>query len=475
MTRRYTKRILSLVCMLSMVLALTACAGTTPAPTTAATTAKPAATTAVGTTAATTAATTAVDKTPQTIRLMTSWTSGSAAYDQITKGLADYKVAKPWITITHDALPSADLRTKLTVDMATGNPPDISWCVLSYAREFIKDNKIIDWTPVFADPQNQEFKQWFDEKSLTFAKSPDGKKIMMVPQEASIDGLYYDTKLFQDNGWTPPTTFTEFKDIITKAKAKGLVGIAAGGKDMRFAWMASALLVRAGGLAKANELCLGTDATRFSNPAYGFVGAMTKFKELVDIGAFSPDVLGMSAKEADTMFANNQAAFYYEGAWKPGNFATNGSVEFVARLARVNFPVMTDMPGDKDICVGGNIIGFFIASGMDAKKQQACVDVAKMITSPEFNVPIMEKGGFVYAGNAKYDETKVSNVMNQCIKAYRDASNFIPSMDALAPPSVDLAIKQTVMPGIISGQYNVDQAVKEVQRVMQEYLDSAKK
>lgn len=470
MIQHIPRKLLAALAIVAMVLPLAACAGTTtPAATTAATTTKTATTTASGTTAATT-----VDTKPVAIRLMTSWTSGSAAYEQITKALADYKIKKPNVTITHDALPSADLRTKLTVEMATGNPPDISWCVLSYAREFIKDNKIIDWAPVFADPRHPEFKQWFDEKSLNFAKAPDGR-IMMVPQEASIDGLFYDTKLFKDNGWTPPKTFTEFKDIITKAKAKGMVGIALGGKDMRFAWMASALLVRAGGLAKANALCLGTDATFYSNPAYGFVGAMTKFKELVDIGAFSPDILGMSAKEADTMFATNKAAFYYEGAWKPGNFETNGSKEFVARLERVNFPAMTDMPGDADVCVGGNIIGFFIAAGLPDNKTQACIDVAKLITSPEFNVPIQEKGGFVYAGNAKYDETKVSLVMNQCIKAYRDAKNFIPSMDALAPPSVDLAIKQTVMPGIISGAYTVDKGVAEVQRVAQEYLNSQKK
>ncbi|MBP7403026.1 MAG: extracellular solute-binding protein [Clostridia bacterium] len=450
MARKRLIALLAVVAMIVPMLTLTACEGNTNGTT------KP------------------EDQEPVSLRLMTSWTSGSAAYEQITQALADFKTANPNITVVHDALPSADLRTKLTTEMATGNPPDISWCVLSYAREFIKDNKIIDWAPVFDDPRHPEFKQWFDEKSLYFAKSPDGK-IMMVPQEASIDGLYYDTKLFADNGWTPPQNFDQFIDIIGKAKAKGMVGIAVGGKDMRFAWMASALLVRAGGLTKANELCLGTDATRFSNPDYGFVGAMEKFKELVDAEAFSPSVLGMSAAEADTMFANNQAAFYYEGAWKPGNFKTNGSQEFVDRLERVNFPAMTDMPGDVDINVGGNIIGFFIASGLPDAKTQACIKVAKVIASPEFNVPIMEKGGFVYAGNATYDETKVSKVMNQLIKAYRDAKGFIPSMDSLAPPSVDLAIKQTVMPGIITGEYDVDEAVAEVQRVMQEYLDSAKK
>ena len=109
------------------------------------------------------------------IRLLTPWTVGSAAYGQIEALLATWAVEHPNVSITHDALPTGDARTKLTVEMAAGNPPDVSWCPLSYAREFIKDDMIIDWSGVFADPRYPEFKQWFSEKSLTFASTLDGK------------------------------------------------------------------------------------------------------------------------------------------------------------------------------------------------------------------------------------------------------------------------------------------------------------
>ena len=72
------------------------------------------------------------------LRLMTPWTAGAAAYDQIEALMETYKTEHPNLTIVHDALPTADARTKLTVEMAAGNPPDVSWCPLSYAREFIK-------------------------------------------------------------------------------------------------------------------------------------------------------------------------------------------------------------------------------------------------------------------------------------------------------------------------------------------------
>ncbi len=407
------------------------------------------------------------------IRLMTPWTAGSAAYDQIEALLASWAEKHPNVTIVHDALPTADVRTKLTVEMAAGNPPDVSWSPLSYAREFIKDNKIIDWSGVFEDPRYPEFKQWFSETSLNFATSMDGK-IMLAPQEGSIDGLYYNKALFEQYGWEVPTTFDELLALVPKTNAEGIATLVTGGKDGRFAWMASALLARAAGLENFKELTLGNHLTSWNDPAFGFVTMMTKFKELVDAGAFPNGVLGMSATEADQLFARGESAMYYEGAWKPGNFLTAGGPEFLAQLGRVDFPAMTDAPdGDPNVRVGGNITGFFVAAGLSEEKQDLCIQLARDICSPEFNTPIMEKGGFVYAGMTDYDSSKVSSVVNELIAAYRTATAYIPSMDTIAPPAVDLAIKRTAMPGIITGEYDVDAAVAEVQKAAEDYVTAA--
>lgn len=458
MKRTISKRVISLTMVVAMMLTAMVGCGTS----------KDSNTTANSSTVSTSTQTAASDE-KQEIRLMTSWTAGSAAYEAIEALLKTYKTEKPNITIVHDALPSADLRTKLTVEMAAGTPADVSWCILSYANEFIKDNKIIDWAPVYEDPKHPEFKEWFSDVSLKFASTEDGK-IMMAPQEGSIDGLYYNTEIFTKNGWKAPTTFDELLALVPQIKAKGISPLVTGGKDGRFAWLASALLARSAGLDNFKALTKGDAMKSWNDPKYGFVGAMEKFKALVDSGAYPKGVLGMSATEADQMFAKGEAAMYYEGAWKPGNFAQAGGDEFVAKLARVNFPVMTDSPnGDTKVNVGGNIIGFFVASGMSDSKTEASINLVKDIVSPEFNVPIMEKGGFVYAGKADYDKSKVSAVMNQCIEAYRSASAYIPSMDGIAPPSIDLAIKQTAMPGIITGEVDVAKAVAEVQKAAEDY------
>lgn len=423
--------------------------------------------------------TTPTQQTPATtekieLRLLTPWTAGAAAYNQIEALMNKYKAESPNITIIHDALPTADARTKLTVEMAAGNPPDVSWCPLSYAREFIKDDMIIDWKPVFEDPRYPEFKQWFTEKSLNFATSTDGK-IMLAPQEGSIDGLFYNKELFDKYGWKVPTTFDELLALVPKTNKEGIATLVTGGKDSRFAWLASALLARSAGLDNFRALTLGDKQTSWNDPALGFVPAMEKFKAFVDAGGYPKGVLGISASEADQMFARGEAAMYYEGAWKPGNFATAGGPEFLAKIGRVDFPAMTDRPeGDPKVRVGGNVIGIFVRNGLDENKRDAAIKLAMNICSPEFNVPIMEAGGFVYAGNVEYNKAGVSPVMNQLIEAYRTADSYIPSMDTIAPPAVDLAIKQTAMPGLITGEFTVQKAVAEVQKAAEDYVKAQK-
>lgn len=428
-------------------------------------------TTSATTTISDTTGTTATQENIE-IRLMTPWTAGAAAYEQIEALMATYKTEHANLKVVHDALPTADARTKLTVEMAAGNPPDVSWCPLSYAREFIKDDKIIDWGPVFEDERYPQFKEWFTETSLNFASTSDGK-IMLAPQEGSIDGLFYNVEMFDKYGWEVPETFDDLLALVPLTNAEGIATLVTGGKDSRFAWLASALLIRSAGLDNFKDLCLGDSITSWNDPELGFVGAMEKFKAFVDAGGYPNGVLGISASEADQMFARGEAAMYYEGAWKPGNFASAGGAEFVDKIARVDFPAMTDSEdGDTNVRVGGNVIGFFVANGLSEAKTDACINLTIDICSPDFNVPIMEAGGFVYAGKADYDSANVSKVMNQLIDAYRTAENYIPSMDTIAPPAIDLAIKQTAMPGIITGEYDVTQVVAEVQKAAEDYANA---
>ncbi len=406
---------------------------------------------------------------PITITIANTWTQGSVVQPIAEETLRKFEEAHPGVTIESDAEATADLRTKLTVQAASGELPDISWCPQSYSREFIKDGLIIDWTDVIAaDP---EWKAQFSDVVWEGLTEPSGQ-ITLAPMEAAIDSLYYNATMFEEHGWEVPKTWDEFIALCDVINAEGIAPLVTGGKDSRFAWMASAILSRSAGLDNFKSLCFGEAMTKWDDPQYGFVEAVNKFKQMVDANAFPNGVLGMSATEADQMFANGEAAMYYEGAWKVGNFESAGGEGWTSEnVHRTDWPAFTDCAdGNPGTRVGGCFIGLIVASGMDPEKEALCIELVKQICSPEFGIASQESGGPIYPGVAEYDESTTLPLTNELIKAYRSAESFIPSMDSIAPPAVDLAIKGTAFPGIITGEFTVEQAVAEVQKAAEDYV-----
>ncbi len=409
------------------------------------------------------------------LRIVSAATAGSTAYEQIAALSKQMMSENSNININFEGLASAELRTKLSVEFAAGTPPDAGWIPVSYAREYMKTGQILDWAPIIA--KDAELKGYFSDDIWNNVTTADGK-ILICPAELSFDSLYYNAEMFKENGWKAPTTWDELIALCDtiNASGKGIYPLATGGSESRFAWLASALLSRAGGLDNFKELTIGNALDQWNNPDYGFVAAMEKFKELVDHKAYYPGTMGMTAAEADEAFARGEVAMYYEGAWKVGNFISAGGAEFVDKLDRVNFPAMTDRPdGDPKNNVGGAIIGYYAASGLSPAKEEVAIAIIKGIASPAFNVKLVENGGYLYCGETNYDKTKVSSLMLKCLEASKQATSFIPSMDAIAAPAIDLAIKGTAMPGLLTGEYTVDQAVAEVQKAAEDYAASLKK
>lgn len=408
-----------------------------------------------------------------TIRHMNPHTAGEGGFgDYFAAHVEKFNAEHPYIHVINDSLPSADLRTKITVEMASGNPPNTAWLPYSYAMEFIKDDLIIDWAKIYDDPAHPEFKDRFNDTILYFSQTADGK-VPMVPFEAHMDGLFYNKEIFDRYGWTVPKTFDEFVDLAGKAKKAGIAATVTGGQDIRFAWLAAALLVRTGGVKNATALASGDAMDQWDNPAYGFPQAMEKFNQMVKAGIYPEGVLAVSANMADQMFVRGEAATYYEGQWRPGVWEDMGGKEFIEKIRRADFPVMTDMPmGDSEARIGGTIVGLVAAANQSPEELEASITWIKSISSPEFWAPVLAGGRNLYPGNVEYDKSQVPVVMQQCAEALINAKALFPSMDTIAPPAVDLAIKRSAMPGLITGQYTVEQAVAVVQKAASDYLST---
>jgi len=388
---------------------------------------------------------------------------------EIYMGLVNaFNAANPDIIIEPDIQPSAEHRTKILVEFAAGNPPEISQVPINYIIEFNRAGLIHFWDEILdANPQIRDRFQPHILNNMAI----DGR-ISSIPIEASIDGLMYNRVIFEEHGWDPPETFDDLIYLAGRAREVGIHLMVTGGADIRFAWLASAFMARTAGFETTIALTQGDSMNQWNNPNYGFVSAMEHFARLVEAEAFPPDVLAFSTLDADMFFARGEAAMYYEGAWKAANFETAGGREFVDNVFRIDFPAFPDAfpGGDPTIRVGGNVWGLTIPSGLNERQLDAVIRFADAYTAPEYNRQYMESGARVAAGLVEWDRDLTLPLFNQFVDAYRASTRLLLSMDALTVPAIDFAIKETAMPAIIAGTMTVQEAVDFVQMVAEEHL-----
>ncbi|MFW6029649.1 MAG: ABC transporter substrate-binding protein, partial [Halanaerobiales bacterium] len=372
--------------------------------------------------------------------------------------------------VEREVLPSNELRNKISIEMQSDNPANVFWSVLSYAREFMKDDLIVDMNKAYeSDPEY--WHDTFTEPVLKSARDNEDR-ILMAPWNANMDGLFYNKEIFDEYNLEPPETIDDLIEISNVLNDNGIIPMVTGGKDHRYAWLASAMMTRIAGVENTEALTIGDKITEWDNPEYGFPQTIEKFKELVDADIYPSYVNAIGQEEASQMFVNGEAAMMYEGQWLPGHFISFGGEEFTDKVDMVKFPEATDSSdGDPDTRVGGVIVGLAVADTGSEEELDASFKFLKKITSPGYGKPVMESGGDMYAGDIEYDKSKAYDLFNEMVSQYRDTERFIPSMDTLAPPEIDRAIKETALAGIAGGNLTVEEAIEEVQKAAENYAE----
>lgn len=407
------------------------------------------------------------------LRFSTTSTTSSADFAELNAAIEKFMAENTNIKIVKDSVDSQTWRTKSSVEFSSDNAPSISWSPLNYAIQFMKDDLIIDWSKVYSDPNHPEFKTWFSDTIRNFSDYGDGR-LMLCPSVMSIDGLFYNSELFEKNGWQVPKTVDDVIALAEKCNKAGIATMVTGGKDVRYAWMAAAIMSRTCGIDNMKYLATGDGLLQWDNPKYGFPQAMETFKKMCDAGVFPKDTNGLSASEADQLFVREEAAMYYEGQWKISNWKALGGANFINKVKRIDFPAITGMSVPPNTRVGGTVTGYVISKKQSPEEIEACIKFVKAIVSPEYYKPLVEKGN-LYAGNMDLSKMKLDSVTKELVDAFLTAESMVGSNDAaFLHPSIDMAIKKTAMPGLIDKSLNIDAAIAEVKKAAESVHSSSK-
>jgi raffinose/stachyose/melibiose transport system substrate-binding protein len=317
--------------------------------------------------------------------------------------LAAFEEDHPKIKVNFRGVTPTEYDTILKTGMSGADGPDVPFLRSYGLMQYLVDGKNL----VRLDTKLPSMAAW-PAATLDGARSVKNKGVYGVPFAMQTIQVFYNKKLFADNGLAVPTTWDEFVAAADKFKAKGIVPLAGSVKD---AWTLPINLTifgasRYGGPSFEKDLLSGK--SDFTNPNY--VAAIAHLKDVV--GQYFPkDAAGVTYADSQTLFASGKAAMHPGGSWEIGDFKkSNPDLDF--GVFSVPAP-----PGslDSQTLTGGYVDG---SIGMNAKTKhpKEALELLRWFTTKQFGDLFMSElaqPSVVPGAEAK------DPILNQALDNYR--------------------------------------------------------
>lgn len=197
-----------------------------------------------------------------------------------------------------------------------GNPPDAFWCIhnINFWAN-LKDGLVADLDSLMNAPaygqEGVKFKDTFMPGTLEQGQY-QGKQYFL-PITYAIQGIWYNKRMFDEHGWTPPATWDEFLALCAAIKATGVAPLTHQGKYPSYYGMIfRPLLYKLGG----EELLLAIDNLEpgaWQRPEV--IRAVQLSREVVEKGYVLEGSSSFSHTEGQMIWLQGKAAMIPCGTW----------------------------------------------------------------------------------------------------------------------------------------------------------------
>ena len=368
--------------------------------------------------------------------------------------VARLEAAHPEVKVTIQELQNDPFKTKLAVAMGSDAPPDV-WHTWGggVLQEYVKAGAVKDLTPDLA------LDGWGD----TFAPAALGLmqadgKTWGVPLNVSGVFFYYNTELFEQNGWTPPATWDELTALIGTIKEAGIVPISLANKTKwPGAFYLNYMVERVAGEQFLADVVSG--ARNFEDPA--FLEACKRTAEFGQLGAFQP---GFNGTDYDTggsrqLLYAGKSAMELMGNWLVPT-AAGESPGFEKKLAFFPMPVPTGGVGDPSSLIGG--AGRAYAVSEKSKAPAAAVELLRYLTDNTVR-DAFAAGGEVPAILGATIEDPGAKAVGDAIASAKHLQLY---WDQFLPPTLGQA-QLDVSQGLLGGDMTPEQASAAMMEALQ--------
>ncbi|WP_297285717.1 extracellular solute-binding protein [uncultured Brachyspira sp.] len=287
-----------------------------------------------------------------------------------------FKKENPGYDVEIVALKDNAYKTQIQIALGANTPPDVFFTWTGGGMiDYIKAGKIIDLTPYIA---KYDLSNRLVPASLLQA-SYEGKIYALPVDSTTIAMVFYNKKLFEENGWTVPTTLRELESLCDKILAKGIKPFALANKTK---WPASIyymyLVQRIGGNKVFYDAANRVNGGSFENPA--FIEAGKKLVEWVDKGYFNDGFNGLDndSGQSTILFYTGKSAMVIAGSFLVGTIASENP-EFLNQVDAFLFPAIEGGKGDPRELVGTIGENFYCISSTSKHPDQAFELMTKFI------------------------------------------------------------------------------------------------
>jgi multiple sugar transport system substrate-binding protein/raffinose/stachyose/melibiose transport system substrate-binding protein len=271
-----------------------------------------------------------------------------------------------------------------------------------------------------ANDLDSQFPQGLIDSAATY----DGAKYLL-PLGYHYAGMFYNPKVFADNGIAIPTTWDELKASCDAFNAAGIVPISLGSMNK---WPAQFwfdyLILRTAGPEYRAKLMSGE--AKYTDPEV--VRAMELWAELATANCFTPDANAFDWTDAADQVANGEAAMNLMGTWITGYWNGNGLAP-VTDYDFFEFPVIDE---GVTTAVVGPVDGLVTAAG--AANPAGAMALLAALSTPEAQTA-WAVGQGALPPNVNADKSQFNEVILKALDVVAASETYNFNYDLATPPA----------------------------------------
>lgn len=397
-----------------------------------------------------------------TLRVASVYVDGHSMNKVFEEVLSNFEEEHPNVKISREFMPSEQLQAKLKTDAASNNLPDIFpvW-ELSTNVDSVKAGL---WEDLSDELEaDTEWKDSFNSGTLDGFQYEEAPGQWAVPLCSYGIGFYYNKEVFEEAGAEVPTTWTELLDVIAKLKDAGYTPWELGAKEAwRCEHLFTCLYYKMYGIDQASKLTDGS--LTYDDPS--FTETFNKMLELVDAGAFNPNMIGIDYATEVANFASGKVGMQLNGAWAIGETDGPDTPDTIkGKIGYFPFPNMEMNDEFNGQWFGGVNDAFAMKSGLEGATKEAALELMKDITSVETAKKIGEESGNIPSVKVELDQEKSGELMQAVVDAIGNADQMAGDIYGFEPSQEVGTNFSNITQGVMCKQISPEDACKQLMAV----------